>query len=57
LAVIALDIELAQILRFRALVIGDFENDLVLVDGLLDQVAVVLGISKQFSPKPSSQPS
>ncbi len=44
LAVIALDIELAQILRVRALVVRDFQNDLVLIGRLFDQVAIVLGI-------------
>ena len=42
LAVVALDVELAEIFGGRALIIGDLDDHLVLVSGLLDQIAVIL---------------
>ena len=44
LAVIALDVELAEVFRSGALIVRDFQNDLVLVGRLLDQIAVILGV-------------
>ena len=44
LAVVALDVEPTQVFRRGALVVGDFQNHLVLIGGLLDQIAVVLRI-------------
>ena len=43
-AIVTLDVEKTQILGSRAVVIRHFENDLVLIRRLFDQVAVVLGI-------------
>ncbi len=44
LSVITLDVELAEVFRAGALVVGHFQDDLVLIGRLLDQVAVVLRV-------------
>src|SRR5208283_2978319 len=44
LTVVAFNVELAQVFRSGALVVGDFQNYLVLIRRLLDEVAVVFRI-------------
>ena len=43
-AVVGADVEILQIFRARALGVFDFEDDLVLVGGLLDEVEIVLRV-------------
>src|SRR5579859_4465329 len=45
LAIVTFDIQLAQVLRIRALVVRNLQDHLILISRLLDQVTVVLGVS------------